>query len=779
MADNNTIPENIIPENVISETEITENEILDNVITEDVITEKEVKENKIIDKVIFDVPNLIIDAKTSISETGSSIWSGVTTAGSAISNTASNVSTTVGAAIGTGVSNAWIDIKDTASNVASGASNFASNTKTGMLNYFNNIKESASNLGNSVSNLGSTAVNAVGNYANRDKVQSSAEVSGQKSVSYYLPSIGARISSGGYKDKEQPFQPSPIISKYSPRLFGSPPQLTSLNDIRLASAPLDKEKDGPVGDFYLNKILMDAQVANFVVGRALFTGGMASAFGIIAMILKYATALKRYDIFGSGNGIGGRSITEAQDLYDEDMLKKKYESALSLDDGNLNITTDILNDDDDETAMFDVTTNPEVEALINDLGAVVGDPIAARNSNAGGNKVIAGFAGITGALLTSLSVQQPFYTFETDWHSYIECVKTMINTAVIQLGLQEACIRIGDDLIPLGMGFHHRGKDEPWALYSSWITNDGTNANLGSITGIDTFLGDTSQYVSFMIDPAGSTESFTNSVGDSQIYSQVINQGSQIGAEIAFLTNSSKTSVDDTLINIAGSAVSAAEKVLTAMTAGVGRFTAAVAGSFAKSFVGNHTIYPQIFQEHSSTQTREITIHLNASGGDPYSYLMDILVPYFFILGMALPQLSKNNASAYTFPPLVQCNIPGVWGTRLGMVTSVSVNKNSSGKDLSINGYPLSIDVIMTVTDLQHVLLTSPQDRVSTFLNNHTMFDYIAVCAGVDKYRPNGAIRLVSRLALAANDISNIGAIFGNAILSDFTSFINRTTGYF
>ena len=82
----------------------------------------------------------------------------------------------------------------------------------------------------------------------------------------------------------------------------------------------------------------------------------------------------------------------------------------------------------------------------------------------------------------------------------------------------------------------------------------------------------------------------------------------------------------------------------------------------------------------------------------------------------------------------------------------------------------------MTVTDLQHVLMTSPQDRASTFLNNHTMFDYIAVCAGVDKYRPNGAMRLVARLALMANTINNIDTVVGNALLTDFTSIANRIT---
>jgi hypothetical protein len=110
----------------------------------------------------------------------------------------------------------------------------------------------------------------------------------------------------------------------------------------------------------------------------------------------------------------------------------------------------------------------------------------------------------------------------------------------------------------------------------------------------------------------------------------------------------------------------------------------------------------------------------------------------------------------------------------MGMITSVSVNKNPSGKDFSIHGFPLSMDVTITVTDLQHVLVTSPMDRPAVFLNNHTMFDYIAQCAGVDKYRVNPAIRLVSRLALAGHAAGNILTNLGNAALNDLTSIVNR-----
>ena len=562
----------------------------------------------------------------------------------------------------------------------------------------------------------------------------------------YLPGIGAQMDA----DADGAFQPNPLLSAYSPRLFGSPPQLTSLNDIRLMSSP-DGNKEGAVGDFYLTKILQNAQIANFTVGKALFTGGMSSIANIIRTCAQYAAAIKKYNIYES-DGVSRASDAQLASVKaDLEQAETAYNNSLTS-----------MNEDY-------VTKTADDGSTILDIDAIGGTAAAEKYlSSADGV-----FGGIMASVLTSLSVQQPFYTFEKDWSSYIQNVKMMINTAIIMLGLNDGVVRIGDELKPITLKNKDDKENDVWANYR-FIT---ATEELGTVNGIDSQNGDTSQYVSFMVEPQGSNESYTNSVGDSQIYSSVINQGSSIGSEIAFITNSSVSGLDDAVVNIAGGAINAAEGVLSALGSGVGRFTAAIAGSMARSFLGDHTIYPQVFQSHSSTSSKDFVVHLVASSGDPYTYFTEILVPYFHILGMALPRMSQNNASAYAYPPMVQVNVPGLWGCRMGMVTSVSVNKNPSGKDFSIQGFPLSIDVTITVTDLAHVLVTSPMDRPAVFLNNHKMFDYIAQCAGVDKYRVNPAIRLVARLALAGHAANNALKNIGNAVLNDFTSFVNRMAG--
>lgn len=572
-------------------------------------------------------------------------------------------------------------------------------------------------------------------------------------MSLFIPSLGAQL---GNDTSDTATQTSPLLHNYSPRLFGSPPQLTSLCDMRIDSS--DGTRPGPVGDFYLNNILKDAQIANFIVGRALFTGGYNTVANAIRMIAQYNYALQHYNIYDDN---GTSKFSSADNAVIKEINLDTYNNAMSLED-DADIST-VINISTDES------TSTETASETVSSSASYGSMISQWCENIGSMFI----GGAVTPLLTSLSVQQPFYSFDADWYTYINNVKMMINAAVVMLGLQSACVRIGDYYYPIGMDHDEDRKSDVWSNYRFITADDGVS----TVTGIDNQRGDTSQYVSFMVTPTSNNETYANQITESQIYSSVINQGSALGSEIAFITNSSQSKVTDAVINIANGSISAAEAVVDALGGGVGRFTAAIASSMARSFTGDHTIYPKIFQSHESCSGgMGLTVKLRASRGDPYSYLTEILVPLFHILGMVLPKMSKNSSAAYNFPPLVQCTIPGIWSTRLGMVTSVEITKNPDGGDLSVNGYPLAVDVNIRVTDLTNCLVTTPMNSPALFLNNHTMFDYIASCCGVDKYRINGSIRLVTKLALTAATVNNALYNVGQAVLNDATTTINRLT---
>ena len=297
-------------------------------------------------------------------------------------------------------------------------------------------------------------------------------------ASYYIPSLGAELdgSSDGL------FQSSPLLNTYSPRLFGSPHQLTHLCDMRLMSS--DGESPGPVGDFYLEKILENGQVANFVIGRAVFTGGMNGILAGIRNMIQYASAMKNYGEYINATNAAGKNsryiVSDKADLSEAnfDHYKKLME------DSNSAVNSKDFQMQQDENGLW-VDSNVEDEGI----GGML-DSLSGVLSSIG-----ADMGAIRTALKTSYAIQQPFYAFDSDWYSYIQRVKMMINSFIIMLGLSEASVRIGDDMFSIAMNKYDSEKDV-WANYR-FIT---PNKDLGVVTAIDTQNGDTSQYVSFMID---------------------------------------------------------------------------------------------------------------------------------------------------------------------------------------------------------------------------------------------------------------------------------------
>ena len=646
-------------------------------------------------------------------------------------------------------------------------------------------------------------------------------------ANYYLPGYAGQITADNTTNRGFD-QRAPLYNLYSPRLFGAPPQFTNQCDMRLKSS-LGTEP-GPVGDWYLDNILRDAQVCNFVIGHARFNGGFSSLSSIIRNTINYARALSKYKIF---DGNGTQINQNARELIKQSELEEAYNAALgdvseqnivgmtngtttttrtsTVSDEELNnqmvsedsegpvdgpITDNLENEAGTETTGGNEVVGATDESVItsdnenNDSGEIAGiadssyvlDINQIEGATTYINQIVAMFktTGVFGgasalkqAIAGSLSMQQSFYTFEADWSSYINNVRMMINSAIIMLGLSDAKVRIGDTLYPINTT-EKLSKTDVWSNYR-FITATADSKGVGDVNAIDTMSGETNQYVSFMTEPVQIQEGYTNNTGASQIYGSVIQSGESLGNEIAFITNSSRNAIDDSMVKLANSGINMAEKVLSSLTLGTGKFTAAVLGSMARSYTGDHTIYPEIFTSHSSTSDVNLTIKLRASAGDPYTYLMEILVPIFHLMAMAIPQMSKSAASAYSYPPLIQLNIPGVWGTRLGIVNTLSIQKQ--GNDYSVNGYPLAVDVSVSIKDLQHVIMSSGMDKKAQMLNNDTMFDYIAQCAGVDKYRMNPSIRMVTKLILAASAGQNFFHNIGTAILNDFTSFANQTMG--
>ena len=154
-------------------------------------------------------------------------------------------------------------------------------------------------------------------------------------MAYLLPSFGAQ-----YDDKDSAYQSAPLLNKYSPRLFGSPPQLTNLCDMRTQSTDYDNKHLGAVGDFYLNNVLKNAQIANIVVGRARFTGGYNSIWNAIVTIRQYAEALSRYNIYSPGGSPAKGS--NADEAVSRAMEIDNYNNMTNIDELEEILVTDVM-----------------------------------------------------------------------------------------------------------------------------------------------------------------------------------------------------------------------------------------------------------------------------------------------------------------------------------------------------------------------------------------------------------------------------------------------------
>ena len=98
-----------------------------------------------------------------------------------------------------------------------------------------------------------------------------------------------------------------------------------------------------------------------------------------------------------------------------------------------------------------------------------------------------GVFALSASIIDSLSVQQPFYTFESDWATYMNNVEMMINTAIMMLGLNGACVRIGDEYHPIAVNTKHEPDNDVWCNYRFITADDGEDEG-NTPFGIPNFL---------------------------------------------------------------------------------------------------------------------------------------------------------------------------------------------------------------------------------------------------------------------------------------------------
>ena len=257
-------------------------------------------------------------------------------------------------------------------------------------------------------------------------------------------------------------------------------------------------------------------------------------------------------------------------------------------------------------------------------------------------------------------------------------------------------------------------------------------------TSIADVLVDKVCSVLFMVQPTSFEESLSNETTTSAIEA-TIDKTTDIGSEIAFITGS------NSLGGLAGNTIEGITDVLGDTVESAGQFLSGLVEPLAGGFVtnlfsgamrsikGQKMIYPKIYKSSNSSMDYSFTIKLSTPYGDPYNYYMNIIVPLMHLIALAAPRMMTSNSIAS--PYLVQAFIPGMCTCQLGIIKQMSIIKNPELKHVSVQGFPLTVEVKIQIEELYNALSISPANDPASFLFNETLNDYMANLAGLQPSR--------------------------------------------
>lgn len=540
------------------------------------------------------------------------------------------------------------------------------------------------------------------------------------------PETGARLADG-----------KSLLGDYSTRLFGAPFQFLDSVDRRFGSI------NGCVGNEYLRNFLLNSPILSIRPGMPQYTGDKDATSLINAMRDILITTDANGDFFNNvldelakGVGYGGgkklqRRMFGFRETHYQYMQYVNYmcrstavflgltASGTGFPDGTFMNT----NSSADGWMKFD-SADWQNYRMMN--SSVVMDPI----------DYLADFFNIPTKgntaryqdILTNLGINGGPSNYN-DWRAIEELGIKSVYDKLMDLYNSEddaAQEKVNEDGYSQGFlnDLFSIGKDTISEQIQSAIKSDKSKSWAGKLANKVTC-------VQFMVEPGDYTETLTNVTANSVIESttDAINE---IGAELAFITNSSAdTEFLGGIISFLGDTTSNAllqVSQLVGKSTNSGFLTNLFSGAI-RSLKGQKMIYPQIYKSSNSAMNHEFDITLTSPYGDVYNYYMNIVVPLLHLVALAAPRMVTSNSVSSPF--LVQAYIPGMCTCQLGIIQSMTIQKNPTGKHVSVNGFPLTVKVHFVIQELYNALSISPANDPASFLFNETLNDYLANMSGL------------------------------------------------
>ena len=326
-----------------------------------------------------------------------------------------------------------------------------------------------------------------------------------------------------------------------------------------------------------------------------------------------------------------------------------------------------------------------------------------------------------------------YYDFQRDYPTYINYVNSLCRTGALMLGLDN--VKLDD--VPL--------TNYDWSMYRYKYTDSNGNNMSDDILNDIIHKG----YVQFYIDPdASSNESMSNEVSESKIKG-MLETGQDLLKELQFITGTLGT--QDATNGVEGFVTGSLDALASAVgtSTSVGKAIQRIMSTTSNIIKGENIIMPDIYQRSNYDKQYTFTVRLKTPYGTKLGYFLDCYVPLCHLLALGLPK--QTTANTYGSPFILKAYVSGVFSCNLGMVTSISINKNINDSFVNKVGVPSEMDVSVTIADLYSDLSMSKGNDPLLFLNNTSLVQYIATTCGIDIIQPAYNIKIKNAINSLVN----------------------------
>lgn len=509
------------------------------------------------------------------------------------------------------------------------------------------------------------------------------------------------------------YEPEDILL-YNMRLHGIPHQFTEFCDYRTYSSRSNKPSSLLIGRKFIENIMLEAPVVTIVPGKPVYLPAAKNSKSI------------SYSLLSAANG----SISELMAVQ-------------AVQDENLHEKLRYYDFQQDYVSYMN---------YVNILCAVAAAFLDLQNYEIDGVQL----------------VKYDWKDYRWNKNNYHLAVSSVAGVSLDVLSeLANTIKTYGENKVNELIGKTNTSKDNKIVAFDK----KGDQDVIDSLESILTQLN----FVQFYVDSSsGVNESNTNTTANSKLEG-IFDSGSELIKEVGFIANSGGIDATALQASLDKGADAMNEKLFAKSNGAMGGVLSRLLSSTSNIIKGDNMIFPKIYQDSAYTKSYSISIDLRAPQGNRLSYFLNILVPLFHLLALSIPK--QTTANTYGSPFLIKAYYPGVFSCNLGIVESITIDKNSSGGGWTVDGYPNEVKVTLNIIDLYSDLNITPPGDIVLFLANSSLIEYLATNCGVNLVTPQLKNRVAYMTTVIKQAFANIPDTVSSNIWSGVENWIASITG--